>query len=149
MASLRFVLVSEELVVQVLTVIFALRARLVLIFAEECLLLVDKSVESLQLITWILLKLLFDELALFGENILDGLSGHSLATKDISASLSADVLLQVAILIEQQAWHILVLETFSAFVSLDLHPFASRVLDCQLLEGLFDESRFGDAKNYD
>jgi len=86
--SLGLVLISKQLVVVILTVIFSLTSRLVLILSQEGLLLMDESVESLERVPWVLLKFNLKELAFFSQYVFDCVDVHSHSSKQ-SPCLSA------------------------------------------------------------
>jgi len=127
-------LVSEQLITYVLTVVLTVTAGLVLISAHERLLLQDERVEGLESVTWVVLKLDVEELLLHREDILDSLGCGMSTSKDGSACGTGKVLGELTILVEKQAWNILILEVGHAFGRAYLHELPGWVPLGQFME---------------
>ena len=142
-------LVAEQLVADVFAIIFTLTAGLVLILAEEGLLPVHVGVERLERISRIVLELEVKEFALLSQDKFHNFRRHAFTTKHVTAFLSTDIVEQLAALVEQQAWHVFIAETFSAFISLNLHKFARGMLSGKFFERLLEQCTFGHTKTRD
>lgn len=138
-------LVSEELVADVLSVIFAFAARCIAIFREEILLFVDKGVESFQGVTGIIFELHVKEFEFLAQNVLDCRWNSVSTSKDVSRLLTGHILIKFAVLVKKETWHITILEVLNALSRLNLHELSSWMFQGQLCKYFLQHSAFNNA----
>lgn len=146
--SLGLMLVSEHLVINVLSVVFSLTSRLILIFSEEHFALVNVGVVGLHVISGIILNCHgLEELLGLRERVLNSLHIHLDTTHDPLAFGTSDLVVECAILVEKEARDVDVLEVRYAFCGDDLHELASRMLYRKVLHNFSQFCSLDDANN--
>lgn len=93
--------ISKHLIVNILSVIFALRSRLVFIFTHKGLLFVDEGVEGFKTISRIIFKLSINKLEFGSQNVLNSVDVHFQSTKDFSAGFAIYLVKKLIIFIEK------------------------------------------------
>ena len=127
-------LVPEELVVHVLTVVFSLAAGLVLVLSQEGLLLVDKRIEGLQAVSGVFVKFFLQKVLFLGQHVFNSRIVHPQPTKYLPALISSQLIVEFTILVEEQARHVLVLEVLDALGSHNFHKLPGGMLLRYLLQ---------------